>query len=369
MAIALLAAPGFAAAAAADAPACEDPATPRIVLRTRELDSALAAPDVLRHLAAGFADSGVAVCSEEAAGPRRVAEIEIGGQAPIVRISMEDAVTNKLLERSVDLTATPHDSRALLVALYVEELVQASWIETSLKERVYLRDHPGVSAPEVQREIAAALPDSAADVKSAAAPQRATASTFALSERASLPGAERVAQSRTHPDERALVLALGAALLQLGNGLTQVGPELSFAWIALPWLQLSAQLSYRLGPRVSAPHGEVDVQSLLFGLSLAPVWRVVGRLSLLFPQAITGARVAFAGRADPGSDQAAAVRMGVLVSHGAGLRIALNAWLALGATGRFCWTLLPAEAADGGRTVTGIGRLGGDGTLALETRF
>ncbi len=376
-AIAFLAVQGLAVAAAAAPPSCTDPATPCIVLRTRELGNALAEADVLRHLAAGLAPSGVAVCSEASASPKRVAEIEMSAQAdaaqaPIVRIWMEDAVTNKILERSVDLAATPRDSRAVLIALYVEELVQASWIETSLKERVYLRDHPGVSAPEVQREIAAALPDDATQAESSAAPKSRSASAAAsvpLPQRSRVTEEPRVVQSQALPGERPFVLSLGGALLLLGNRLTQVGPELSFGWIALPWLQVSAHLSYRLGPRVPAPHGEIDVQSLLFGLSLAPVWRVLTRLSLLFPQAIEGARVNFAGHADAGSEQTSAVRMGVLLSHGVGVRIALNAWLALGATARFCWTLLPADAADDGRVVTGIAGLGGEGTLALETRF
>lgn len=326
------------ATARAEAPSCADPQAAFIALSQGPAGSELALDEIQRHLAAGFAASGVAVCSGESAAQRRVAEVEIDAEAAasraVLRIRMKDAVTNKTLERSVDLAATPEDSRTLLVALYIEELVQASWIETTLHDRIHLREQPVATPPEVQREVAAVLPVPAATSR-----------------------------------EPRLRLSFSGALAYFETALIQAGPELSFGWRALPWLELSLRAGYRLSPTTSSPNGTIDVRTLLGGVFIEPFWRAHTRLSLHFPQGIDAARVQFVGHAGADAEASSAIRPAVVVSHGAGLRAVMSAWLSLGAVARFCWTLLPAEAADDLRTVTGISGLGGEGVLSFDTHF
>jgi hypothetical protein len=326
------------AEAEAQLPSCADPNVALVLLRQGRAGSALALPEVARHLAAGFASSQVAICFEASPSQRQVAEVEIASNsessATVLRIRMTDRVTNKTLERSVDLAAIPEDSQSVLVALYIEELVQASWIEMTLRNRVFLKEHPVSAPPEVQREIEAVLPE-------AALPTRAPR----------------------------LRLSLGGALLLFANGLTQAGPDVWFGFRALSWLELSLRVGYRMGPRVSAPHGSIDVQALLGGLFIDPFWRANARLSLHFPQGLDAARVRFQAQADQGAEASPGLRLALIVSHGAGVSVAITPLFSLGVLGRFCWTLLPGEAADDGRSVTGYSGLGGEGALTLDTHF
>jgi hypothetical protein len=331
----------LAAKTQAQAPSCADPDAAFIALREAQAGSELALDEIQRHLAAGFAASGVAVCAGEAASQRRVAEVEIDAEPAgpaasraVLRIRVKDAVTSKTLERSVDLAATPEDSRTLLVALYVEELVQASWIETTLRDRIHLREHPVATPPEVQREVDAVLP--------------------------------AIVPPSHEPRFR---LSFSGAVAYFETELIQAGPELSFGWRVLPWLELSLRAGYRLSPTTSAPNGTIDVRTLLGGLFIDAFWRTNTKLSLHFPQGMDAARVQFVGHPRADAEASTAVRPALVVSHGVGLRVVMTPWLSLGALARFCWTLLPAEAADDLRAVTGVSGLGGEGTLSFDTHF
>ena len=65
-----------------------------------------------------------------------------------VTVTVRDAITGKALAREVALASVPRDARPLTVALAVDELLRASWIELALA------DAPAPARP-VPREIAA----------------------------------------------------------------------------------------------------------------------------------------------------------------------------------------------------------------------
>ena len=90
----------------------------------------------IEHMRAELGPSGIDVCTEARAGaPPALATVRLtASDESTVDISAEvvDAVTRKELARSIDLSATPPDARALTIALGATELLRASWIEIEL---------------------------------------------------------------------------------------------------------------------------------------------------------------------------------------------------------------------------------------------
>jgi hypothetical protein len=73
------------------------------------------------------------------------------GEGESVTVAVRDAITGKLLERAVALAAVPRDARPLTVALAIDELLRASWVELGLP------DAPAPARP-VPPEIGALVP-------------------------------------------------------------------------------------------------------------------------------------------------------------------------------------------------------------------
>jgi hypothetical protein len=329
------------------APPCSSERGPAVVLRAGAAAACSSAPcaaprvphaEVARQLAGGLAPSGVRVCVDQ--GPRegRVAQVEVEdqrGTGVLVKITLHDDVTTKTLQRSIDLSAIPADSRALAISVYVEELLQASWAELALGKRVYLRSRQSAAPAEVRREVAKVM-----------APAR---------------------RPREPPRFRASV---GAAVAGFHGGLVHAGPELDLGVRVLRWLEGSVHLGYRFGPDVAATHGAVANQALVGGLAASLVLpEISGRLTVVLPQALYAARVDFDPEAKPGAVATGASRFGVYFSHGAGARFALGPTFSLTGIAAFCWTARPAEAADGRVVVTGIAGAGGAARLTFDTHF
>jgi hypothetical protein len=289
---------------------------------------------VARQLEAGLAAAGVGVCVGEGSAARSVAHVEVAGAASTggveLRITIRDDVTTKTLERWVRLSSIPEDSRAVAVALYIEELLQASWAELALAKRVYLREHPPSPPRAVTREVASVFPPVS-------------------------PAALRV--------------SVGGAVETFHGGLVQGGPRLEVGYQIRSWLGASARFGYFWAPTVGAPHGTITAQAIEAGASLDPAWVVTPRWSLHFPQGMDVADVSFFGNPRPDAVAQGGTRGAVVVSHGAALRFALTSGLSVSCGGRFVWTLLPAEASDDGRVVVGLSGLGAEGDLAIDWHF
>ena len=93
---------------------------------------------VLEHLSAGFDLYDVRVCPPQAAATDPLASIRVAKAASHnVNISVDvwDAVTRKRIGRDVDLTGYSEEAQALAIAVAIEELVRASWVELRLKQK------------------------------------------------------------------------------------------------------------------------------------------------------------------------------------------------------------------------------------------
>jgi hypothetical protein len=217
----------------------------------------------------------------------------------------------------------------------VEELLQASWAEVALQKRIYLQEHAVATPPAVQRELDTVLPTA----------------------------------ERGGPKARWLRLSLAAAVSGSQGGLVLLGPDLMFGAAPASWLEISLRAGYRASLTVAAQHGEIRADALLGGLFLEPRWQANAVVSLCFPQGMDVAQVRFSGLANDSGRGRGGNRVALVVSHAAGLRIAFNTRVSITLLGRFMWTLLPAEAADELRTVTGVAGVGGEGALSVDTHF
>jgi len=134
---------------------CPAAGRPWVQLVVEDAGPAVAPERTIDHMRAELAPSGIDVCTEARPGaPPALATVRLtASDGSTVDISAEvvDAVTSKELARSIDLTATPPDARALTVALGATELLRASWIEIELASAP-AGDIP--VPPEVEADVA-----------------------------------------------------------------------------------------------------------------------------------------------------------------------------------------------------------------------
>jgi hypothetical protein len=171
--------------------------------------------------------------------------------------------------------------------------------------------------------------------------------------------------------ERKLRLSLGGLGSTFHGGATQFGPELSMGWRTLPWLEPTLRLGYRISTPTDAPDGTIEGQAVVIGGFIDFIWPITAIASAYFPQGVNVSRVTFVAHPDPNVriHAESAIRTAIFFSHGAGARLAINRVFSASAFARWCWTLLPAEAADNRRTVVGISGVGGEAGLAFDARF
>jgi hypothetical protein len=322
----------LAGTAAAQTSRCQDPAAVRVTLRV--VSDLVLESDVARQLEAGFSGADVAVCVDAGSAVKPgdpVAQVEVTTDRASLRVRIRDGITRKTLERELQFGALPPDSRAVALALFVEELLHASWSELALKGRIERTGTSPRVAAAVRREVDELLQPAAAVPR--------------------------------------VQISLGAAAAHFSSGLTQLGPELWLGLRLLPWLETSLRTGYRVGPSEQAAHGSISAQAVLAGLFLTPFVALGEAVWLLLPQGVDFSRVTFL--ADPIARAAAesGVRSALIVSHGAGVRVALGGAFSFSIVARFCWALLAARASDEAAVVTGISGVGGEVGLALGAHF
>jgi hypothetical protein len=315
-------------------PSCAGPVETTVLVRGGPSPEFVSVEEIARRLATGLAPSEIGVCVGEVPGSGTVAQVDVAAaDGATIRIRVTDLVTSKTLERAIDLSAIPPDSRGVAVALYVEELLQASWAELALARRVYLHERPASPPAAVQRVVASVLPP------------------------------------RAPPRARPLRLSLGASAAAFQGGAALLGPELSIGWRARPWLEPAVRAVYRVGPAVAAPHGTIEAQAVGAGVSIDLVWPLARAASLYFPEGVDLSSITFVASARPHALATTGLRPAVVVSHGAGLRIAAGPVVTASVDARFCWTPLPAEAADDHRVVVGVSGVGGEVGVSVDARF
>jgi hypothetical protein len=322
-------------AAHAQAPACAEASGPTVAVSADPSSAPVPFDQFAVQLGAGLARSGIGVCTGDALNKPIIARIELEGQnadTSTLRIRVTDNVTDKMLYRSVDLTAIPLDSRAVAVAVYVEEVLEASWAELALQKRVFLQQYRANAPTAVTRMVETVLP--------------ATADA-----------------------ERRLRLSLGGAASIFHGGARQIGPDLSVGWGALPWLEPALRLGYRTSARVSAPDGTIKAQAVVAGAFIDLIWPITAVASGYFPQGLSLSRVIFVADSHANARAQSATRLAIFTSHGAGARLSISRVFSASAFAQLCLTLQPARASDNGRTIVAISGVGGEAGLGLDARF
>lgn len=122
---------------------------------------------LLGDLGADLREQGIDACTELQGQGRPVARVTLRAAAddPLrIGVEVSDAVTDKRLERTVDLRRLPEDGRAFALAVATDELLRASWVELRLSRR---EPPPKAPPPEVSRAVERALPSAPRATESA----------------------------------------------------------------------------------------------------------------------------------------------------------------------------------------------------------
>jgi hypothetical protein len=307
------------ACALADGAACGSPEQPwvRVVFSASATQEPLKSA-MLTDLRAGLAPSNIGVCRDGAPSESEpVAILNCSFSANGLRASLEvvDRVTEKRVERDIQLDALPADGRSLALAVESEELLRASWAELGL--------------------IAAAHPKKAppAELRAAIEPLRVVHAA------------------------RGTAIGARVAFAHYGGAQTQYGGD-AFTLIALPArLSLEVALGLRGALATTSAHGTVTASAVSSDLGLHLPWFQSGDLELDAQLGSHFSLIDYEARA-VGTTKASAARgftgtgrIGLGAVFGAAH--ALRSFTTLGAG--LPW--LSFAAADGGHIVTGTSGL------------
>jgi len=109
-----------------------------VLLVTEANENPALARKLLEHLRTELRPRGIAVCSSAgttATAPLGTIRITRPSSNTVaIRVSVEDAVTDKEVSRRIDLGTLPPDAHPLTIALGAAELLRASWAEITLKD-------------------------------------------------------------------------------------------------------------------------------------------------------------------------------------------------------------------------------------------
>jgi len=91
---------------------------------------------LVAQLEAGLEARHIELCATGAPFTRDgpASEIALSARGENVTVTVLDAITGKRLERAVALAPVPRDARPLTVALAIDELLRASWVELGLPD-------------------------------------------------------------------------------------------------------------------------------------------------------------------------------------------------------------------------------------------
>lgn len=249
----------------------------------------------------------------------------------VAAVRVDDEVTHKRLERTVEVAGLEDDGRALAIAIAADELLRASWVELTLKRR-----------------------DAAAPAEPVPPAVRASVDELRKAPPGAGAGANEIGL-------RATVAAYGGGQVQLGGALffrrdfrRDLGGD------ALPWLAASVFVYGREALPASAALGTVLGHAAGGGASLSVYVARTARARLGVEAAAEVGYVVFEGRAEGG---ASASRFGGPTAFGAlGVTADLDLRpVRLGASVGALAPFLMVEALEGDTVATGMG---GPGVLA-----
>jgi hypothetical protein len=275
--------------------------------------------ELLGDLGAGLREQGIDACAAEQGRGRPVARVTLRsspGEPLRVGIEVSDAVTDKRLERTVDLKRLPEDGRAFALAVATDELLRASWVELQLARR---EPPPEAPPPEVRRAAERALP---------AGPRA----------------------SKSELDERALGIRLATEHFTAGQ--THFGVDgVMFLPLDGPF-GLEVALGARKALDARAPHGTIAASAI--GGSLTGFFTLVEASSLALDLGLgaRALRVSFDASAKDGAVADDKARFALTSRAALGLRVGgtVRASLLAGAG----VPLVGVKASEGEREVTGV---------------
>jgi len=289
---------------------------------------------VLLDLRAGLRLKGIEACVIGQAGQEPpLAVLELSANSPerlTVTIDVHDALTEKRVQRDVDLTGVATDARSLTIAAAADELLRASWVELALSDAPKPKREP-------PKEVQAAVRDT---IEPARVGQRD--------------------------------LALGARVeaMHFSAGLTWLGGDvLATAW---PFERVALELGVgaRAGLPQTAAHGELQTSALAGSLALrVALSERHAPLGVDGLASITVASVQMRGDAELDAASAAG---SAIHAHALGsflFRAAATEWLdvrlELGAGA----TLQSVQATDGGSVFASTGGLALRAALGAEIKL
>lgn len=195
------------------------------------------AEDLTRDLRASLRERGIAMevgASSETDSLARV-RIDAAGLATLsLRIVVEDALTRKIVERSMSLEGVPPDVWSVLVSAAADELLRASWVELSMPDA----PPPAQEVPQVVEEAIreSVVPPAQGD----GAWGLGVAATAVISEGANFLGA-RLALTQASLAPLTFTLGLGAAGM--------IPMESARARMDAVWLFVDVETAIALLPR------------------------------------------------------------------------------------------------------------------------
>jgi hypothetical protein len=252
--------------------------------------------------------------------------VGVSEQGAQIVVDIRDSVTAKHLDRGIDLTGLPPDSRPLTLAVAVGELLRASWAELVLK-----------TAPLPAAPVPRAVEDAVAlDIE------------------------------RSPRSAPAAVLGVAGAIEYSSGGALLYGEDLRAAMRLTPCLAAAVRLGQRGSSPAGSADGEVHTTAWLAGvgatLRVTP-WQHGGIDALA---RFDVEQVSFVAVPRPGARGGAATGVTLVAGSGGEAWIGLGPSLRLTIDGLVTVPLWPLKAQDAGRDVTAVSGPGVAGGLGLD---
>jgi hypothetical protein len=284
-----------------------------------------------QQLTAELDARGIDLCESSAAIRKPVGRVLLriertpaGPTTALIRIG--DEVTDKRVERTLDLTHIPADSRPLSVAAAADELLRASWAELLIEDAPRLAEPaPAAVVTAVQKTV------------------------------------KPVARSGYRFETGAFATgSVFAHRTGVGGGL-RVGLALP-ANFAAYW-----RVAAEHGLTTTSTHGAVNADTTSFGVGLEYAM-LSGAFSILMSADTRAVQVHYAAVATSGNRDNDSSDWAWLSGWGPRFCLDVGAarmhWGAAALVG-----IRPSRATDAGREVSSLGRLGGEATLGVSLRL
>jgi len=251
----------FGPSARAQQPASCDASRPVIELDVQPAAlTPLAGEHLYTELRGAVARWGLNLCTQALATGAPLAQVRIIANGPHrIGISARDLATQKVVMRDVDLSDLPPDVHGEAIALAVEELLKASWLELALAD-----------------DATAPVPHEAQQLR------------------------VEVSKQLARPQVTPLSIGVRGAFDVYSGGAMLTGADLLLTGHARRPLGAQVSAGARQGVTHNATHGRIELRALTSDLAVFVRAWTNDSFTLLFPLAVSLSWVTFTGIADAG---------------------------------------------------------------------